>query len=135
MLGGDDVADGPARARQPDRALGPRRRRPAMTSNAIPATSLVSRTPVAGAARPSLYFGEEHEMLRHQLRRFVEDEVKPKAEAWEEAGFVPRETLAQMGELGFLGIRYPAEYGGSELDTMATVVLAEELGRSTFSGF
>ena len=39
-----------------------------------------------------------------------------------------------MGELGFFGIRYPAEYGGSEMDTLATVVLAEELGRSTFSG-
>ena len=41
-----------------------------------------------------------------------------------------KDTLARMGELGFLGIRYPAEYGGSELDTLATVVLAEELGRS-----
>jgi acyl-CoA dehydrogenase len=39
-----------------------------------------------------------------------------------------------MGQLGFFGIRYPAEYGGSEMDTLATVVLAEELGRSTFSG-
>jgi acyl-CoA dehydrogenase len=83
----------------------------------------------------SAYFGEEHGMLRDQIRRFVDEEVKPKADAWEEAGFVPREVLARMGELGFLGIRYPAEYGGSELDTLATVVLAEELGRSTFSGF
>ena len=47
---------------------------------------------------------------------------------------VPREVLRRMGELGFLGIRYPAEYGGSDMDTLATVVLAEELGRSTFSG-
>jgi acyl-CoA dehydrogenase len=39
-----------------------------------------------------------------------------------------------MGGLGFLGIRYPADYGGSEMDTLATVVLAEELGRSTFAG-
>ena len=39
-----------------------------------------------------------------------------------------------MGELGFLGIRYPAEYGGSEMDTLGSIVLAEELGRSTFSG-
>ena len=74
-------------------------------------------------------------MLRRQLRRFVEEEVKPKAVAWEEQGFVPREVLRRMGELGFLGIRYPEEYGGSEMDTLATVVLAEELGASTFSGF
>lgn len=74
-------------------------------------------------------------MLRTQVRRFVEQEVKPHGAAWEEQGFVPRPVLQRMGELGFLGIRYPAEYGGSDLDTLATVVLAEELGRSTFSGF
>jgi len=86
-------------------------------------------------ASHSVYFREEHDMLRAQVRRFVETEVKPKAQSWEEQGFVPREVLRRMGELGFLGIRYPADYGGSDMDTLATVVLAEELGRSTFSGF
>jgi acyl-CoA dehydrogenase len=86
------------------------------------------------APRRSPYFTEEHEALRDQVRRFVETEIKPHALAWEEQGFVPREVLKRMGALGFFGIRYPAEYGGSEMDTMATVVLAEELGRSTFSG-
>ena len=86
------------------------------------------------APRRSHYFTEEHEALRDQVRRFVETEIKPHALAWEEAGFVPREVLRKMGALGFLGIRYPAEYGGSEMDTLATVVLAEELGRSTYSG-
>jgi acyl-CoA dehydrogenase len=83
----------------------------------------------------SPYFREEHDMLRAQLRRFVEEEVKPHAAKWEEQGFVPRAVLARMGALGFLGIRYPAGYGGAEMDTLGTVVLAEELGRSTFSGF
>src|SRR2546430_13596662 len=83
---------------------------------------------------PSPYVREEHELLRRQVRRFVEAEVKPFAIAWEEQGFVPREVLRRMGELGFFGIRYPAEYGGSELDAMGSVVLAEELGRSTFGG-
>ncbi len=81
------------------------------------------------------YFAEEHEMLRRQIRRFVEERVKPNADRWEEEGYVPREILQEMGTLGFLGIRYPAAYGGSELDTLATVVLAEELGRSTYGGF
>jgi acyl-CoA dehydrogenase len=94
-----------------------------------------ARGDAAGAAGRSPYFDPEHEMLREQVRRFVEEEVKPQGLAWEEAGAVPREVLRRMGDLGFLGIRYPAEYGGSELDTLATVVLAEELGRSTFSGF
>lgn len=84
--------------------------------------------------RRSPYFTEDHEALRDQVRRFVETEIKPHALAWEEQGFVPREVLRKMGSLGFFGIRYSAEYGGSEMDTMATVVFAEELGRSTFSG-
>jgi alkylation response protein AidB-like acyl-CoA dehydrogenase len=86
------------------------------------------------SSRRSPYFSEEHEMLRAQVRRFVETEIKPHALAWEEQGYVPREVLRRMGSLGFFGIRYPARYGGSELDALATVVLAEELGRSTFSG-
>ncbi|MBU2942761.1 acyl-CoA dehydrogenase family protein [Shimia thalassica] len=82
-----------------------------------------------------LFLGEEHSILRDQLRRFVEERVKPNGDAWEEAGMVPRNILREMGDLGFLGVRYPETYGGSDMDTRATVVLAEELGRSTFSGF
>jgi acyl-CoA dehydrogenase len=80
------------------------------------------------------YFSSEHEILRKQVRRFVETEIKPYARAWEDTGFVPREVLRRMGELGFFGIRYPQRYGGSEMDVLASVVLAEELGRSTFGG-
>ncbi|MGE3997771.1 MAG: acyl-CoA dehydrogenase family protein [Variibacter sp.] len=87
------------------------------------------------ATLPSPYFSEEHEMLRAQVRRFVETEVKPHAEAWEKDGMVPRAVLRRMGELGFLGIRYPEEYGGSAMNTFGSVILAEELGKSTFGGF
>ncbi len=83
----------------------------------------------------SIHLIEEVEMLRDQVRRFVETEVVPVAEAWEEAGMVPRQVLKRMGELGFLGIRYPERYGGAEFDTIATVVFAEELGRAGFGGF
>jgi acyl-CoA dehydrogenase len=93
----------------------------------------MNNTSASGSAG-SAYFGEEHELLRTQLRRFVNEEIKPRALQWEQDGMVPRDVLRRMGELGFLGIRYPAEYGGSDMDTLATVVLAEELGRSTFSG-
>jgi acyl-CoA dehydrogenase len=91
-------------------------------------------TAVANGHARSAYFGEEHELLRTQIRRFVNEEIKPRALQWEQDGMVPRDVLRRIGELGFLGIRYPAEYGGSNMDTLATVVLAEELGRSTFSG-
>ncbi len=86
------------------------------------------------SSQRSPYFSEEHELLRAQVRRFVETEIKPHGLAWEEQGFVPREVLRRMGSLGFFGIRYPERYGGSDMDALATVVLSEELGRSTFSG-
>ncbi len=90
---------------------------------------------IAGpSSHPSPYFSEEHELLRAQVRRFVETEVKPNAKAWEEDGCVPRLVLRRMGSLGFFGIRYPTRYGGSEMDTVASAVFAEELGRSTFGG-
>ena len=85
--------------------------------------------------RNSIYFNEEHEMLRDQLRRFIAEKVAPHGEAWEADGMTPRRILREMGDLGFLGIRYAGKYGGSDLDTLATVVLAEELGRSSFGGF
>ena len=88
----------------------------------------------APSSLPSPFFREEHEQLRTQIRRFVEQEIKPHGPTWEEQGFVPREVLRRMGELGFFGIRYPAEFGGSEMDTLGSVVLAEEFGRSTFGG-
>jgi acyl-CoA dehydrogenase len=83
----------------------------------------------------SPYFSPEHEMLRDQLRRFVTEDIRPQAQQWERDGMVPRPVLRRMGELGFLGIRYPARYRGSEMDTLGTAILAEELGRSGFGGF
>ena len=80
------------------------------------------------------YFAEEHDMLREQVRRFVENEIIPNGEAWEEDGSVPRELLHKMGELGFLGLMHEEKYGGSGMDVRAATVLAEELGRSTFAG-
>ena len=78
---------------------------------------------------------ETHRLLQDSLRRYVEKEIVPRGRAWEEQGFVPREVLREMGRLGFLGLRYGEEFGGGGLDARATALLAEELGRSTFSGF
>ena len=85
--------------------------------------------------RKSLYFSEELNMLRDQIRRFIETEIVPNGDAWEEVGKVPRDVFAKMGALGILGMHYPEKYGGADLDIMASVVLAEELGRCTFGGF
>lgn len=82
----------------------------------------------------SIYFSEEHDLLREQLRRFVAAEITPHGEQWEADKKIPRELLRHMGELGFLGIRYPEKYGGSDMDIFGAVILAEELERSTFGG-
>lgn len=83
----------------------------------------------------SIYFSQEHTMLRDQICRFIAEKVIPHGKQWEEDGLTPRAVLREMGDLGFFGIRYPEVHGGSGLNTLATVVLAEELGRSTFGGF
>ena len=81
------------------------------------------------------FLTDEHRIFRAQLRRFIDEEVRPHGAAWEIDGQIPREILRRMGELGFLGIRYPEAYGGAEMDMLATVIYAEELGRSGFGGF
>ena len=83
----------------------------------------------------TIYTTDEHIALREQVARFIAKEVEPHAHAWEEQGFVPRQVLRKMGELGFFGITYPAEYGGSEADALTSLVFCEALSRSTFGGF
>jgi acyl-CoA dehydrogenase len=83
----------------------------------------------------SPYFSSEHELIRDTLRRFIAEKVQPVADLWEEQGMVPRAILAEMGSLGLLGMSYDPLYGGAGLNTLANVVLAEELGRSTYGGF
>lgn len=79
-------------------------------------------------------FQEEHQEFRRQVRRFVEEEIKPNGDAWERDCNVPRSMIKKMGDLGFLGILFPEEYGGSEMDIYAMIAYAEELGRSTYAG-
>ncbi len=83
----------------------------------------------------TIYDSDDLTSIRSQTRRFVEQEVLPFADAWEEAGRVPRTVLQKMGEIGFFGLRVPEEYGGVGLGPLASVAFAEELGRSTYGGF
>ena len=83
---------------------------------------------------PAAVLDDDLRMIRGQLRRYVEDEIVPKAEAWEAAGEIPRSAFEGLGALGFLGMRHPVEYGGGGLGPMASVVLGEELSRSTYGG-
>ena len=79
-------------------------------------------------------FGQEHELFRATLRRFVEEEIVPNVDEWEDRGQIPRDLFRRMGELGFLGVDFPAEYGGGGADFWMSVVLAEELARCRSGG-
>lgn len=82
----------------------------------------------------SVYVDEDLEAIREAVRRFVESELVPNVERWEAERAVPREVLTRMASLGFFGLRVPQEYGGLGLGHIASVVLAEELGRCTAGG-
>ena len=82
----------------------------------------------------SPFITEEHEMLRAQVRRFVREEIVPYGDQWELDGETPRSLIRKMGDLGFLGLRIPEELGGSGMDVLSWIILAEELGHSTFGG-
>jgi len=75
-------------------------------------------------------FNEQHAMFRQAVRSFVEKEVAPHIEEWEEAGQIPKSIWPRMGQLGFLGVEYDEKYGGGGADFLTTVVLCEEMARS-----
>jgi acyl-CoA dehydrogenase len=83
----------------------------------------------------SIYIDDDLGAIRDQVRQYVEREVVPNVEDWEAKGEIPAGLLDEMGKLGFFGLRVPEEYGGVGLGHVATVVFAEELGRSTCGGF
>jgi acyl-CoA dehydrogenase len=83
----------------------------------------------------SIYIDEDLAAIRDQVRRYVEMEIVPNVEMWEEKREVPRAVLEEMGRLGFFGLRIPEEFGGIGQGHVASVTFAEELGRSTSGGF
>ena len=74
-------------------------------------------------------FTAEHEELRASVRRFVANEVRPHVVEWEDAGHFPDELFHRCGELGFLGLHFPARWGGSDGDLATGLVFVEELAR------
>ena len=81
------------------------------------------------------YMTDELQAIYDQTVDFVSKEVTPHGERWEEQGFVPRDVLRQMGDLGMFALRIPAELGGLGLGPLASATFSEALGASTFAGF
>ena len=69
----------------------------------------------------------EHKMLRDAARDFAQKEIAPIAAEFDESGEFPSMTIKKMGEMGFMGIEVPEEYGGSEMDSLAYVLALEEI--------
>jgi len=83
----------------------------------------------------SIYIDDDLAAIRSHVRDYVTNEIIPHVEQWEADRAVPRHVLDAMGKLGFFGLRIPEEYGGVGMGHVASVVFAEELGRSTSGGF
>ena len=97
------------------------------------ATAETVLKPDFGTKRKHFIFEEHHDRLRESIRAFVEKELTPHADEWEETTF-PDSVIARMGELGFLGLSMPEQYGGQGGDYFCNLVLAEEMGRSNSGG-
>ena len=79
-------------------------------------------------------FSADHEAFRDSFRRFMDKEIAPHHDAWEEQGYVDRAVWDKAGENGFLCMTLPEAYGGSDADKLYSVVQMEELARAGFSG-
>ena len=83
---------------------------------------------------PQALSDAERAALRDTLRSFIEREVMPHIDAWEEAGGFPRELYLRAGELGLLGLGFPEELGGTPGDSVSVIHLCEELARTGSGG-
>ncbi len=82
----------------------------------------------------TMYFNEEHNALRNLVRKFVDKEVNPNIDKWEEETVPLHELFKKMGDLGLLGITYDQKYGGQGLDYWFDLVFLEELGHIKAGG-
>jgi len=72
-------------------------------------------------------FTDEHKMIRDAARDFAQKEIAPIATEFDESGEFPMATIKKMGEMGFMGIEVPEEYGGADMDTLSYVLALEEI--------
>src|SRR5437660_12277650 len=83
--------------------------------------------------RKHFIFTDEHQQLRESIRRFVIKELQPHSEEWEQQTF-PNWVFQRMGELGFLGLDKPEEYGGQGGDYYSSLVLPEAIVHANVGG-
>ncbi|MFV5348101.1 acyl-CoA dehydrogenase family protein [Acinetobacter soli] len=74
-----------------------------------------------------MQFSEEQQLIQNMAKDFAQEQIKPYASDWDQKSIFPKSTLAQMGELGFLGMLIPEQWGGSDTGTLAYVLALEEI--------
>lgn len=89
---------------------------------------------LANSPRKSPYYTDSHEAFRASLRRFVEREIAPFVDEWDEAGGFPRELYRKAADVGLLGLRFPEEFGGVPGDEFFAIIAAQELARAGSGG-
>lgn len=82
-----------------------------------------------------MYFTEEHQLFRKSLQDFLQKEVVPHIEKWENTGTIERFIWKKFGDMGYFGLASPEAYGGLDLDLFYTVILLEELQKINSGGF
>jgi alkylation response protein AidB-like acyl-CoA dehydrogenase len=97
------------------------------------ATAATEIKPDFGAPKKHFIFTDEHEALRESLSNFCRKELAPHSEEWERDGF-PDWVFKRMGELGFLGIYFPEEYGGQGGDYFMSIVRGEAMANANNGG-
>jgi acyl-CoA dehydrogenase len=85
-----------------------------------------------GAQSP--FYTRDHEAFRDVVRRFVEKEIEPHAHAWDEAGEFPRVLYEKAAAIGLLGLGFPEQYGGTEVDRFMWIIAVQELARAGAGG-
>jgi len=83
----------------------------------------------------SMYFTEEHEVFRESFKDFLQKEVVPHIDKWEETGTIERFIWKKFGEMGYFGLSTPEEYGGLDLDLFYTIIFLEEMQKINSGGF
>ncbi|HEY2141041.1 MAG TPA: acyl-CoA dehydrogenase family protein [Solirubrobacteraceae bacterium] len=83
---------------------------------------------------PTPPFSDEHDDLRQSIRGFIERELTPHAQGWEDEKWFPNEVFSKLADQGLLGLKYPEEYGGQGGGYLHDAVLVEELARSGSGG-
>ncbi len=81
----------------------------------------------------SIYFNEEHILLKNMVREFAQNELAPLAQEIDKLEKFPEESIKKIAELGLMGVPWDQKYGGGGMDTLSLVIVIQELAKACVS--